>query len=106
MLVSCAGQRARLKVACGEECLEYVGRVPRASEMRQWPAGQKFGAACILARPGSLDPANPISPQVQYLKIIDGEWCLVRMRLQDSEPLEIRRLGKDIQVMIEALDDR
>lgn len=100
-----AGQRVRMTVRTAETTREYVGRVPRESEVMSWPAGQRFGSACILARPGSHDPANPISPQVHYLKIIDSEWCLVRMRLQDSDPLEIRRLGSVVQMNVEALND-
>jgi hypothetical protein len=100
-----AGHRVQLRVKVGATSLEYVGRVPRRSETRAWPAARRFGDACLYSRPGSSDPANPISPQVHYLMVIEGEWCLLRLRIQDLDPLEIKRLGREvIEVKLKALD--
>jgi hypothetical protein len=101
-----AGKRIRLRLVTGPAPLEYVGRVPRNSELAGWAAPNTWGGAAILARPGSHDPANPISPQLHYLKILDGDWCLIRLRVQDTDPLEIRRFGNTIRISLETLNDR
>lgn len=104
LLSAQAGRRVRVQVLSEHGALELVGRVPRARELSDSPAGRRYGAACVLMRPGSLDPANPMSPQAHYLRLSDGGWRLIRVRLQDSEPLDERRLGPAVRLTVEVLE--
>lgn len=104
LLSAQAGHRVRVQVLSQHGAHELVGRVPHARELSDSPAGRVYGAACVLTRPGSLDPANPMSPQAHYLRLGDEGWRLIRLRLQDTEPLDERRLGPELRLTVEVLE--